>query len=235
MTLLGQRRRRPEVMDQPGLCPRRHAAALRGLARLNLFGSAGVLWPPLAAAARRSPGRALRVLDLATGGGDIPLRLWRRARKAGATLRVDGCDVSPVAVEQAAAAAVNAGAGSDVRFFVHDALRGGPLPGYDAAVCSLFLHHLDEDEGVTLLRHMAASAPLVLVNDLERSFTNFALVCAASRLVTTSDVVHTDGPRSVAAAFTPGEVQALAERAGLKGAAVGRRWPCRLLLAWERP
>jgi hypothetical protein len=27
----------------------------------------------------------------------------------------------------------------------------------------------------------------------------------------------------------------LAQRAGLQGATVSRRWPCRYLLSWERP
>jgi SAM-dependent methyltransferase len=233
MALLSQRRRRPEVMDQPGLCPRRHAAALRGLARLNLFGSAGVLWPPLAELALRRPGKPLRVLDLATGGGDIPLRLWRRAREANIPLRIEGCDVSPFAVEQATAAAAEAGA--DVRFFVHDAVHGGPLPGYDAAISSLFLHHLDEDEATTFLRLMADTGRLVLVNDLARSASNFATVFVASRLVTMSPVVHVDALRSVEAAFTPEEALKLAERAGLSGAKVVRRWPCRFLLSRERP
>jgi SAM-dependent methyltransferase len=232
MVTLGQRRRRPEVMDQPGLCPRRHAAALRGLARINLLGSAGVLWPPLKELALRRRGRPLRVLDLATGGGDIPIRLWRRARKANIPLQFEGCDRNPFAVEQAMAAATRAGA--DVRFFVHDAVHGGPLPGYDAAVSSLFLHHLEEDEAVTFLRLMADTGRLVLVNDLERSAPNFAMVYAASRLLTRSRVVHVDALLSVEAAFTPEEALKLAERAGLTGATVVRRWPCRFLLSREQ-
>jgi SAM-dependent methyltransferase len=232
MVTLGQRRRRPEVMDQPGLCPRRHAAALRGLARINLLGSAGVLWPPLKELALRRRGRPLRVLDLATGGGDIPIRLWRRARKANIPLQFEGCDRNPFAVEQAMAAATTAGA--DVRFFVHDAVHGGPLPGYDAAVSSLFLHHLEEDEAVTFLRLMADTGRLVLVNDLERSAPNFAMVYAASRLLTRSRVVHVDALLSVEAAFTPEEALKLAERAGLTGATVVRRWPCRFLLSREQ-
>jgi 2-polyprenyl-3-methyl-5-hydroxy-6-metoxy-1,4-benzoquinol methylase len=232
MVSLSQRRRQPEIMDQPGLCPRRHAAALRGLARLNFFGSAGVLWPALAALARTNSGSPLRVLDLATGGGDVPLRLWRRARKAGIPLQIEGCDVNPFAVEQATAAATKAGA--DVRFFVHDALRGGQLRGYDAAISSLFLHHLNEDEAIKFLQVMAGSGQMVLVNDLERSLSNFAMVFVASRLVTRSPVVHADALRSVEAAFTLKEVQSLTEGAGLYGATVVRRWPCRFLLTWER-
>jgi hypothetical protein len=53
-------------------------------------------------------------------------------------------------------------------------------------------------------------------------------------LLTTSLVIHTDGPRSVEAAFTLAEVNMLARQAGLEGAVVERRWPCRLLLKWQR-
>jgi hypothetical protein len=239
MALLGARRRRPEIMDQPDLNPAEHAQALRGLARINLFsGSAGILWPALEALAR-DLGRPLRILDLATGGGDIPVRLWQKARRAGFDWDVQGCDVSPVAIEHARRDAGRAGAA--VTFFVGDALQGPAPSGYDAVTCSLFLHHLDERQARDLLRRMAAlsdevAAParLVLVNDLERSLVGLALAHLASRLLTTSHVVHVDGPRSVEGAFTVSEVQALAEEAGLHGAVVRRCWPFRFLLAWRR-
>src|SRR5712671_2746044 len=100
---LSIRRRTSEVMDQPGLAPARHHAALAGLARLNaVSGSAGILWPPLAAQAAENPGGSMRVLDVASGGGDVTLGLWRKARRAGVALHIDGCDISPTAVEFAA-------------------------------------------------------------------------------------------------------------------------------------
>jgi hypothetical protein len=76
---------------------------------------------------------------------------------------------------------------------------------------------------------------LVLVDDLNRSWAGLALASAATRLLTTSAVVHTDGPRSVRAAFTPSEALGLAEQAGLTGATVRRHWPCRWQLVWRRP
>jgi SAM-dependent methyltransferase len=218
-------------MDQPGLSPRRHADALRGLARINFFSrSDAILWPHLADRARRGP---TRILDLATGGGDVPLRLWRRARQAGLDLRLEGCDLSPVAIDFARAAARRAGA--DVAFFVHDALAGPGLERYDAVVCSLFLHHLDEERAVALLRRMAELAPLVLVNDLERCWAGLALAHVATRLLTLSPVVHTDGPRSVENAFTLDEVRDLARRAGLGEVTLTRHWPFRFLMRWSRP
>jgi hypothetical protein len=68
------RRLQPELMDQPGLDPARHRQALRGLRRINFWSrSAGILWPALAGLARAAQ-RPLRVLDQATGGGDVPNR-----------------------------------------------------------------------------------------------------------------------------------------------------------------
>jgi hypothetical protein len=228
------RRLQPEVMDQPGLDAGRHRQALAGLKRLNFWsGSAGILWPPLAALRRAVAPRPPRVLDLATGGGDVPIRLWLKARRAGLPLIIEGCDVSAVAVAHATVEADRRGA--QVRFFVADALRDDLPGGYDAVVCSLFLHHLAEDDAVGLLRRMAGAADrLVLVNDLVRGRAGLWLARVATRLLSLSPVVHVDGPRSVEGAFTIEEARGLAERAGLSGATVERRWPCRLLLRWQR-
>jgi 2-polyprenyl-3-methyl-5-hydroxy-6-metoxy-1,4-benzoquinol methylase len=232
---LSQRRLQPEVMDQPDLDPGRHVQALSGLRRINGWsGSARILWSPLRELARNQAPRPLTVLDLATGGGDVPIRLWRKARRAGLALSIDGCDVSPRAVAFACAQAQEARA--EVHFFQLDVIRN-TLPGdYDVVMSSLFLHHLDEEQAVDLLRRMAeAAGRMVLVNDLIRSRAGFTLAYVGTRLLSASSVVHIDGPRSVQAAFTREEARTLAERAGLDGATVERRWPCRFLLAWSRP
>jgi 2-polyprenyl-3-methyl-5-hydroxy-6-metoxy-1,4-benzoquinol methylase len=235
MNFLRQRHRRPEIMDQPDLNAVQHVGALRALARINyLSHSAGILWTNLAELARTMAPRAPRVLDVATGGGDIPIRLWRRARRAGLDLHLEGCDISPVALEHARGRAAVAGA--PIRVFEYDALSGPTLTGYDAIMCSLFLHHQDEAQAIALLRRMADMASrLVLVNDLERGWLGWLAAQLGSRVLTTSHVVHVDGPRSVEGAFTRAEALALAERAGLNGARVSRRWPVRWLLTWRRP
>jgi 2-polyprenyl-3-methyl-5-hydroxy-6-metoxy-1,4-benzoquinol methylase len=238
MTLLldvRQRRLEPEVMDQPDLDRRLHVEALRGLERINLVsGSARILWPALERLARQAGPAGVRLLDVATGAGDVPIRLWRRAHKAGVRLRIDGCDRSGCAVAHARRRAAEHEAG--VHFFEWDALAG-PLPtGYDAVVSSLFLHHLDDGQAVGLLRRMAGAARcLLLINDLERSLAGLLLAYLGTRVLSGSPVVHTDGPLSVAAAFTRAEALDLAGRAGLDGAVVQRRWPFRFLLSWSRP
>jgi len=226
--------REPEIMDDPVLDGDHHEAALRGLSRLNyLSGSARTIWPSLAALARQLDRQQLRVLDVATGAGDVPVRLWRMARRAGLHLEIHGLDVSPRAVEFAARRA--AAEQAAIHFSVLDVLAGSLPGGFDVVACSLFLHHLAEEQAVLLLQAMAnATQHLVLVNDLRRSAVGLALTHLAAWTLSGSDVVRVDGPRSVRAAFTVVEAAALARAAGLKGAIVERHWPFRFLLSWER-
>jgi 2-polyprenyl-3-methyl-5-hydroxy-6-metoxy-1,4-benzoquinol methylase len=220
-------------MDDPALAPDAQAGALQALTTINFISnSAGILWRPIRKLATGQ--QPLTLLDVATGAGDVPIRLWHKARQAGIDLRIAGCDISPGAVQHATERARQAAA--DVRCFACDVLHE-PLPEqYDVVTCSLFLHHLDDAQAVELLRRMAAAARrLVLVNDLRRSHAGYLLAWLGTRLLTRSPVAQVDGPLSVRAAFTIPEVRELARQAGLADATVQRRWPCRLLLSWERP
>ena len=232
---LSRRDRRPEIMDQPGLASAEHAAALRGLERINVLSRSGaVLWPTIARLARERAGAPLRVLDLASGGGDVPITLARLAERLGLDVRPEGCDISLRAV---AFARERAGArGVDVGFFEWNALSDTLPGGYDVITSTLFLHHLDGEVAVDLLRKMRiAAGRAVLVDDLIRSRWGHALAWAGCRLLSSSRVVRHDGPVSVAAAFTTAEVMELAGRAGMEGATLTRHWPERFLLAWSRP
>src|SRR5262249_36396495 len=74
---LAGREQPPERMDAPGLAPAEHRAApapLAGITRLSF--PADTLGPPRGKLARRFPNEMIRVLDIATGGGDLPVRLW---------------------------------------------------------------------------------------------------------------------------------------------------------------
>lgn len=220
-------------MDRPDVDAAEHRHALAALARINwLSDSSGIFWPALQRLAREV-GRPLRVLDLACGGGDVTIALARRARRAGVACEFAGCDLSPVALEVARSRAKEAGMSVD--FFQLNVLES-PLPSdFDAIICSLFLHHLDESQAEPLLRRMAeATRRMVLVNDLARSRIGYFLAEVVGRLVTRSPIVHVDGPLSVAGAFTPAEALALAAKAGLSGATVSRHWPWRFLLKWKK-
>jgi 2-polyprenyl-3-methyl-5-hydroxy-6-metoxy-1,4-benzoquinol methylase len=226
---------RPELMDQPDLEERRHDLALEGLARINWWsGSAGILWPAIRDLARQLQPEPVRILDVASGAGDVPIRLWHKARRAKVQMAIDGCDISPTAVTFASRRAHAEHA--QVGFFQWDALEK-PLPdGYHIVTSSLFLHHLEEEQAVALLGRMGRAARnLVLVNDLRRGWLGFVLAYLGTRFLSTSRIVHVDGPRSVQAAFTRGEALELARRAGLENPSVAARWPFRFLLTYRPP
>lgn len=228
-----QRNLQPEIMDDPDLDPAQHQRALSGLGRLNFFsGSSRIVWKPIARLARRSGLSAVRVADVACGGGDVAVALWHRARRAGLKLELVGYDISGVALDYARQRAAHAKA--DIHFVRHDALNQ-PIPPCDVATSSLFLHHLDQDAARTLLRNLAAAAErLVVINDLERTASGFLLAKLACHLFSRSPVVHVDGPRSVEGAFTTAEARALCAEADLADPQIARHWPCRYSITWER-
>ena len=221
-------------MDQPGLDAREHTHALAALGRANLVSrTAGSIWPAIRRAAGPARGAPVRLLDVASGGGHVAVALARLAARDGIPLQIIGCDISPVAIEYARTLAGRAGV-EGVRFEPADALGGSWPAEVDIAICTLFLHHLDDHEAAALLRRMATAARrLVLVSDLRRSGTGYVFAWAGCRLLSRSHVFHVDGARSVAAAFTPAEAKRLAASAGLDGARVSTHWPQRWMLTWS--
>ena len=222
-------------MDQPGLDARLHQRALVGLQRINwLSGIAPHFWRFLDVMARNSGSQPLHVLDLASGGGDVLIRLALCAARAGIKMQFFGCDVSPTAVAAAQQAAQQVGANT-VEFFQHDVLAGALPRQYDVVMCSLFLHHLSDTDAEMLLRRMAtATRRAVMVDDLLRTRAGYFFAWAGCRLLTRSPVVHKDGPLSVRAAFSWEEAKALAARAGLGNANFSRHWPQRYFMHWSR-
>ncbi|MCX6550124.1 MAG: methyltransferase domain-containing protein [Acidobacteria bacterium] len=223
-------------MDQPGLDVREHRLALTALGRANVVSFTGAtLWGPVRELSSCISDRPFRILDIACGGGHVVTALARRAVRDGVDVDIVACDLSLVAIDYARAAAANARV-TRVRFVQADALRG-PMPAdADVVLCSLFLHHLTDDEAVALLEGMAAVARhMVVVSDLRRSRLGYLFAWVGCRLLSRSRVFHADGTRSVEAAFTAGEARSLAERAGLTGAKVTKNWPERWMLTWRRP
>lgn len=224
---------RPELMDQAELTAEAHRWALAGLARLNWWSAASRPYRQPVRRVARAASRPVTVLDVACGGGDIPISLAVWARRTGIELDVAACDRSQRALGWARGSAESAGV--DLHTFVHDIVREDLGRQYDVVTCSLFLHHLPPGSVRQVVARLARAARRVLVVcDLRRSPAGLALAAAASRLLTRSPVVHTDALLSARAAFTEDEAARLARGAGLDGASVTRCWPQRFVLVWWR-
>ncbi len=231
---VAERRREPEEMDDPALDARVHEEGMRGLARANrVSNTAAVLWRAMASHMPLGAGRPLRLLDVASGTGDVAIRIAQLARRTGREVEVHLCDRSPRALALAAQRGERAAV--PVWTYARDVLAA-PLPGvFDVVTCALFLHHLDEPEAVEALTKMrAATGRLLLVSDLRRSAVGLVMTVVGTRLLSRSRVFRDDGIRSIHAAYTLAEAQALAHSAALDRASIRPYWPARFLLAWRR-
>lgn len=213
----------PELMDDPQLAPATLAACLKSLADVNRL-SLGAL-PTVrfvTRLARRRPG-PLRLLDVGSGYGDCLRVIARHAARRGITVELVGVDqnVHAVAIAQSAT-----DPSLPVRFVEGDA-RDLFGEGFDAIVCSLFTHHLEDDELVAFLR-MLDRAPAFLINDLYRSRAAASGFAVLARLLGRHPIVRHDGPVSFARAFRRADWERLLVAAGVTHARISIGAPYRL-------
>lgn len=213
-----------EILDGP-VAPAVLAASLRDLDRLNArFGGYELTLARVRrAAARVARERPLVVVDVGGGDGGFARRLVGWARRAGRPVRVVVVERDGAMLARARAACAGL---AEVRLVAGDAAA---LPLADRSVdlvtASLTLHHLEPDDAVACLAGMAAAAREgAVVNDLLRSRFTLALVWLVTRALRLHPVARHDGPLSVRRAYSPAELRALADKAGLRRLAV-RRYP----------
>lgn len=190
--------------------------SLADVSRLNgLFGGRSITltWVKrLLAGAPRD--RAITVLDVGTGGADIPRALARWARRARRRLRILALDRDRATLAVARRATARY---PEIVLLQGDALALPVQPrSIDVVISALTLHHLEPAAAVRYLAEMDAAARMgFVVNDLLRSRTAYAAVWLATRALTRNRMSRHDGPLSVLRAYTPAEVRSLCEKAGL--------------------
>ncbi len=221
-------------MDAPDLAEHQHLLALKGLRRVNQLSRTAHIVSSAIYDHWKRDRAPLRVLDLACGGGDVTAQVAQRLKQRGVVAEVHGWDRSPTAIAFARQQ-VTAGSMLAPQFKVADALADIPNDDFDIIYCTLFLHHLNDDESKQLISRMYQGARrLVLIDDLRRSTIGYGLAVLGCRLLSRSRIVHVDGPLSVRAAFTEIEINSLADGCGLPRPMINRHWPHRFLLSWNR-
>lgn len=222
-----------ELMDDPNLAEKDHHQALKGLRRVNQFSrTARVVANAIIQHCKIEKLAFIRVLDLACGGGDVTVKVAELLKQAGLSAEVHGWDFSPTAIDFAHRQR-DKGNLSQVQFDVANALESPQSKTFDVVYCTLFLHHLSEDDSQKLLTTMWQMARhLVLIDDLRRSTMGYALAVVGCHLLSRSPIVHVDGPLSVRSAFTESEILELSDRCELPRPTIDRHWPHRFLLTW---
>ena len=217
----------PEFMDDPSRSDRELRDALRDLGRINRFlgGRAFVLSfldqvLPVWRARWDAPHRPFRLLDVATGGADIPLAVAAWAGRRGVPVQITAVDRHPTTARLARETSAACPAISVVQA---DA-RALPFAdgAFDVCLCTLALHHLASDEALALLRSLHRLGRIgFLAADLVRGWRGYAGVWLLTRL-SRSPLIRHDGPLSVRRALSWEEYRRLAAASGIPGLRVSR-------------
>jgi ubiquinone/menaquinone biosynthesis C-methylase UbiE len=219
-----------ELLDGPLDDPSALTGNLRDLRRVNRWlGGASLTEPAIDALAAHRP--ELTLLDVGTGGADIPVDLLARAVKRSRRLSIVAIDSRPEVLAAAVRASPAVAVTRGLELHVGNGLSL-PYPdrSFDVAHASMVLHHLAADEAVRLIREMARVARLgVVINDLERSRLGWIGAWLLAHLLTGNRYTRHDAPMSVRRSWRADEMIELLRDAGtipvrtIRGA-VGQRY-----------
>ena len=202
-----------EIMDRPQPVSPELERDLERLRQLNRwFGS----YRLVSIFIRRwiTPGAHIRVVDLATGSGDIPRLIVDYARVIGAQIDIDAVDQQPATLEIARSLSTDY---PEISYHAANILEWDCAHGYNIALCSLVLHHFSEDDAAKLLRRCRElSKRFVLVSDLRRGLLLKTGVYMLTALIFREPMTRFDARLSAQRAFSFSEMRDLAIQAGWK-------------------
>jgi len=104
------------------------------------------------------------------------------------------------------------------------------LKKIDVIHCSLFLHHLTDEQIVALFTFCRANGCIILANDLHRTWLAYYSIMVLTRLFSRSYLVKNDAPLSVKRGFKGHELAALLHKAGYKNYTIKWSWAFRYIL-----
>ena len=169
------------------------------------------------------------VLDIGFGGGDSIKQLSKFSDKNNTKLFFYGVDLKSDCVNYAES---NLSTLSNKKLICDD-YRNIPdelLRQIDIIHCSLFLHHLTDEEIISLFKFGKANSCIILANDLHRHWFAYYSIKFLTALFSRSYLVKNDAPLSVKRGFKRNELVSLLEKAGFKNYSVKWSWAFRYIL-----
>ena len=158
------------------------------------------------------PNGKARILDVATGSGDIPRLIADYARRQNISVHIEAIDQQQSTIEIARRLSA---AYPEIDFRCANLFDWDPPEGYDIVFCSLTLHHFTNDDAVRALQKIRElSRARVLLADLRRARWLSCAVYFVTATIYRDEMTKTDAQLSAARAFSFAELRELAERAG---------------------
>jgi len=223
-----------EHLDIGDYTPEEYEGCIVELQRVNRWlGDARALRTTLLREIERSRRTSFSVLDVGAGSGELLRVIAEWANKHGRQARLTGVELNARSAKEIAK---HSGSGR-IDAVLADAFS---LPfadnQFDYAICSLFTHHFENQRVVEVLRELSRVAQHgLLVIDLHRHPLSYYFYTTIGKLFLHNRLIREDGALSILRGFKPCELAELAQRAGLEGIKVERRFPYRLVLTATEP
>jgi hypothetical protein len=223
-----QRCHDPELMDDFGITGREVERALIEIGMVNRFlGGTRTSLDGLAPflRGRKDP---VRLLDVGTGGADIPVAIVRWCRREDVPVRIVAIDLGGDACRFAGAIARSY---PEIEICRADVFALPHRPrSFHLAHCSMFLHHFTQDEVARILRGLAGIVSEgIVVNDLRRHAVAYHSIRILTRLLSRSRLVRHDAPLSVRRGFQAEDLDDIRARCAFPEFRYRRHWAYRYL------
>lgn len=172
------------------------------------------------------------IADIGCGGGDALKAMATWARKNGYRVQLVGVDINQDAIEYMLQECKNYpeinGIVSSYEAFLSSAVKP------DVVHCSLFCHHLTDEELIQLFASIKKKVQLgFIINDLQRHWFAYYSIKTLTRMLKGSVLVQNDAPLSVLRGFKKKELQKIVQRAGIDNAEIKWKWAFRYLMLWN--
>jgi 2-polyprenyl-3-methyl-5-hydroxy-6-metoxy-1,4-benzoquinol methylase len=173
--------------------------------------------------------KTYHIADLGCGSGDTMKYIADWAKANDYKVKLTGIDMNADAIDFLHHHCIGY---SEIRGVVSDYRDFLKTPGtFDIVHCSLFCHHLKDNELFELfgwLKHNVQSG--FVINDLQRNRMAYYCVQFLTHILNGSRLAKNDGPISVLRGFKLNELKALLQKAQIKNYTIARRFGFRYLV-----
>jgi 2-polyprenyl-3-methyl-5-hydroxy-6-metoxy-1,4-benzoquinol methylase len=177
--------------------------------------------------------KTYHIIDIGCGGGDAMKEIAKWARINGFKVRLTGVDMNPDCISYMKNFCVDFSEIHGIVSDYRDYLKADK--SVDIIHCSLFCHHLKDEELIELFDYMNKYAGIgFVINDLQRHWFAYYSIKYITRLFNGSALVKNDAPLSVLRGFKRSELNQLFEKANVKNVNIGWKWAFRYLITFKK-
>lgn len=207
MIIFKERLKQAEMMDDPLIEESVLKAVFKDINIINnYFGGHRITLKTLERLFKDLGKNKYTILDVGCGDGTMLREIARYFRHREIDLDLTGMDVS----EQALTIARRQSEEFRNIEFIQEDLNGLPMDNtqYDVAICSLTLHHFDDEQIPLILNSLSNKAQLaIVINDLQRSKLAYYLFMGFSAIFMKTDIAKNDGLVSIRSGFSRNDLE----------------------------